>query len=392
MDLHVESALPQVTVILPCLNEQASVAQTVAEARSGLDRAALTGEVVVVDNGSTDDSVRLATEAGARVVHESVPGYGAALRRGITEAGGVIGVMADADMTYDLENLGELVRPVLAGTDLVVASRLNGVNKGTMPLLHRVVGTPMLSFILRRVTHGKVAIRDSQSGYRAFDLSRMRSLRLQSNGMEFASEMLLRAGESGRSIEEIRLPYRHRTGESKLNPFADGVRHLKLLTLLAPKLALLWPGGLLAVIGLGLTVASLLQPEGLTLGEARWQPVFFGPIALVTASLLLVSYLVVGVATPLSGAGSERPGSPVSSRVLRRRLVLVGVSLAGLGIAINAVLFVRWASGAPAWTRSLALAGMAQALTLSGAVWATSAFLYWLLQRQSEYGAGKGGG
>jgi len=383
MDIDYADSEPQVSLILPCLNERESVAETVREALAGLARAGVTGEVVVVDNGSTDGSATLAADAGARVVRESLPGYGAALRRGIAEAAGRIGVMADADLTYDLDNVGDLIELVSDGTDLVIASRLDGVNKGTMPPVHRLLGTPVLSFILRRLTGGEVTVRDSQSGYRAFDIERMRALQLQSSGMEFASEMLLRAGESGYAIEEIKLPYRHRTGESKLNPLADGIRHLKLLTLLAPKLALLWPGFALALIGVGLTAASLMQPEGLTLGEARWQPVFFAPIALVVASLLLVSYAVLAVASPLSRSASMRP------RSLRRVLGFVGLGLVGAGVTINAVLFVRWVSGAEAWSRSLALAGVAQALILSGAVWVTSAFLYWLLQRQTEYGAGQ---
>ncbi|MBN4059534.1 glycosyltransferase family 2 protein [Acidimicrobium ferrooxidans] len=381
MDHDPDNKGPLVSVVLPCLNEAESVAGTVVEALAGLSKAGISGEVIVVDNGSHDGSPELARDAGARVVHESVPGYGAALRRGIGEAKGQIGVMADADLTYDLNNVGVLLAKIEAGSDLVIASRLDGANLGTMPLTHRLIGTPAISFILRRLTADEVRIRDSQSGYRAFKLDRVRELELQTNGMEFASEMLLRAGETGLVIDEVRLPYRARVGESKLNPMTDGVRHLKLLTLLAPKLALLWPGVATGVLGLVLTGASLLQPDGLTLGEARWQPVFFAPILLVVASLLLVSYLVLGVASPLT----DKPGA--SPRVLRIRLANIGVGLITSGVALNGVLFVRWASGADAWSRNLALAGMAQGLTLSGAVWAMSAFLYWLLQRQSEYRA-----
>ena len=376
---------PQVSVILPCLNEEESISQTIAEAWQGLEAGGYIGEVVVVDNGSTDMSVALALEAGARVVFEDRRGYGAALRRGIAEAHGEIGVMADADLTYDLPNLGELVRLVEVGADLSMACRLDGLNRDSMPFLHRMLGTPVLSFMLRRVTKGEVTVRDSQSGYRAFNISRIRALHLQGDGMEFASEMLFQASLARYRVKETRLPYRPRVGESKLNTLEDGLRHLKLLTLLAPRMALLWPGVLLAILGLGLTTASLGQPGGLEIGEASWQPVFFGPIAFVMASLLLVAYMVLRVASPLRAL----PATPLTHHKTRLNVLAAGASMLVAGIGINAVLFATWVGGGSSWENSLALAGLAQALILSGAIWLTSAFLYWLLKRQAAYGVGR---
>jgi glycosyltransferase involved in cell wall biosynthesis len=385
MTVNSESGRPKVSVILPCLNEEESIAETIAEAWDGLQRGGYEGEVVVVDNGSTDRSIALAMDAGARVVCEEERGYGAALRRGITEAHGDIGVMADADLTYDLPNLGQVVEQVENGADLALANRLDGLNSDSMPILHRLLGTPVLSFILRRVTKGEVTVRDSQSGYRAFDLDRIRALRLQGSGMEFASEMLFQASLNSYDVEEIRLPYRPRVGESKLNTFEDGLRHLKLLTLLAPRVALLWPAVVLAVLGLGLTIASLVQPSGLQIGEANWQPVFFGPVALVVASLLGVSYMIMRTASPLR----PLPATPAMHRRLRARVATAGLVLMTAGIAINLALFIRWITDSEAWSRSLALAGLAQALMLSGFIWVAASFLYWLLQRQTEYGAGR---
>jgi len=376
---------PRVSVILPCLNEEESISETIAEAWEGLRSGGYDGEVVVVDNGSTDRSVALALEAGARVVCEDERGYGAALRRGICEAHGDVGVMADADLTYDLPNLGQLVSRVEDGADLAMACRLDGLNSGTMPFLHRLLGTPVLSFMLRRITKGEVSVRDSQSGFRAFDLNRIRELRLQGSGMEFASEMLFQASLAGYQIDEIKLPYRVRKGESKLNTFEDGLRHLKLLTLLAPKVALLWPGVLLAMLGVGLTIASLADPGGLQIGAANWQPVFFAPIALVMSSLLLVIYMVMRTASPLR----PLPATPKMHGRLRARVLTAGAVMVTLGVALDGILFIRWVTDAAAWDRSLALAGLAQALILSGSIWLTSAFLYWLLQRQTEYGAGR---
>jgi len=377
--------VPQVSVILPCLNEEDSIAATVAEAWAGLDRGGYSGEVLVVDNGSTDRSVALAVDAGARVVCQEVRGYGAALRRGIDEADAAIAVMADADLTYDLPNLGQLVSMVEDGADLVLASRLDGLNSDTMPFLHRVLGTPVLSFLLRRVTNGRILVRDSQSGYRAFRTNRIRTLELQGDGMEFASEMLLQASLASYRIQETKLPYRPRRGESKLNTVQDGLRHLKLLVLLAPRIALLWPAVALGLLGLMLTVMSLGWPDGITIGAARWQPMFFGPIALVMASLLYVVFLMLGVASPIRAL----PATPRSHERLRHRILMGGTAMLSTGVGLNFLLFVKWVHDSVAWTRGFALAGLAQALTLSGAVWLTSGFLHWLLQRQYEYGAAR---
>lgn len=376
---------PTVSVILPCLDEEVSIERTIREAWDGLSRAGLSGEVVVVDNGSTDASVRLALAAGARVVCEEERGYGAALRRGIGEAAGDIGIMADADLTYDLPNLGRLVERVEDGADLAMACRLDGINSGTMPFLHRMLGTPVLSFLLRRITSGNVTVRDSQSGFRAFRIDRIRELCLQGSGMEFASEMLLQASLASYRIDEIKLPYRPREGESKLNTVEDGLRHLRLLTLLAPRVALLWPGVGLAAMAVVLTIASLVQPGGVSVGDARWQPVFFGPIALVLASMLLVSFVLVEVASPLR----RLPATQKTHARIRGRLTVAGAVMALAGMGINVVLFARWVAGDSGFGRNLAFAGLAQALTLAGGIWLTSAFLHWMLQRQAEYGAGR---
>ena len=371
---------PSITVILPCLDEQGAVERVVREALAGLAASGRQGEVLVVDNGSSDHSADLALRAGARVVHEPVKGYGAALRRGIAEARGDIAVMADADMTYDLGRLGELVAKVDAGADLVLASRLVGATGETMPPLHRLVGTPVLSFLVRRLSGG-MAVSDSQSGYRAFDLEKVRGLRLVTSGMEFASEMLVRAAAEGLRVEEVAIPYRARVGESKLNTFDDGFRHLKLVALLGPQTVLLWPAVLMGIVGAVLTVASLVSPAGIQVGGGRWQPVFFAPILLVLATMLGVAYQVVSAFDPLRPA--RTPSEHSRSRL---RLVRGGFVLASMGVSVDVGLFFRWSMAGEQWDRALALAGLAQALILSGATVMASAFIYWLVHRQSEYG------
>ena len=157
-----------VSVVLPCLNEAESVGLCVTAAREALAGAGIRGEVVVVDNGSTDGSPQLAADAGARVIRESQQGYGSALRTGFAAAKGEVVVMADADLTYDFAKVPELVAPIRAGeADMVLGSRLGGATRQTMPFLHRFVGTPAITFLTARACGGRV-VRDSQSGFRAF--------------------------------------------------------------------------------------------------------------------------------------------------------------------------------------------------------------------------------
>jgi glycosyltransferase involved in cell wall biosynthesis len=222
----------RVSVVLPCLDEVGGVVATVQEALQGLRSAGLSGEVIVVDNGSTDGSADAAAAVGAIIVSEPQRGYGLAIRRGLQVARGEIIVLADADGSYDLRQLGDLVARVAEGADIVVGTRsYDGVDAGAMPWLHRRVGTPGLNFLLAMAT-GRW-FRDSQSGFRAFRREPVIHLGCTAAGMEFASEMLLVAHFARLRIDEVPVRYRRRTGTSKLRPLGDGLRHGRLLLRLA---------------------------------------------------------------------------------------------------------------------------------------------------------------
>lgn len=223
----------QVSVVMPCLNEGSTVGACVQEAYAAIDRLRLRGEVVVVDNGSSDDSIQAALQAGARVVVEPVLGYGSACRRGLEEAQGELLVLVDSDGTYDLTTLRSFVEPLTNGTDLVIGSRLRGtIESGAMPWLHRYVGNPLLTSVLNLMLGSGIS--DAHCGLRAIKRDRYLELPLVSTGMEFASEFLLTAGRHGLRIEETPITYRRREGgEPKLRTFRDGWRHLKLMLALA---------------------------------------------------------------------------------------------------------------------------------------------------------------
>jgi glycosyltransferase involved in cell wall biosynthesis len=218
-----------VSIVMPCLNEAAAIEACVTEASAALAGLGLTGEVIVVDNGSSDGSAELAVLAGARVVHELVRGYGSACRRGLAEARGRWLVLGDADGTYDFSALSRFVAPLANGADMVVGNRLNdSMESGAMPWLHRHVGNPFLTWALNSLFVSQ--IEDAHCGLRSIRSASYRELLLTASGMEFASEFLVEAMRGGARIDQVPIRYRRRMGgQPKLRTFRDGLRHLRLL-------------------------------------------------------------------------------------------------------------------------------------------------------------------
>jgi Glycosyl transferase family 2 len=363
-----DTSLVDVSVVLPCLNEAESVGACVAAAKSALAGAGISGEVVVVDNGSTDGSPELAADAGARLVREAQRGYGSALRAGFAAARGEIVVMADADLTYDFSRIPDLLAPIQAGhADMVLGSRLGGATRETMPFLHRFVGTPAITFLTARAC-GRRVVRDSQSGYRAFRRDAVAELDLQATGMELATEMLIRAARGGLRIAEVETGYGPRVGESKLSTFKDGWRHLQLILLLAPDLLLVGPG--LALFGLGLLLLGVgfAYPTGVDVGSLRWQPVFFSGIALVTGLQAALAGAVLAHHSAVVAPGVRRRFAFVGRRSLPGRSLAAGLIMVAAGLAFNLVLLVRWLGGNPSPSgQGYGLAALSQALIILGA-------------------------
>jgi glycosyltransferase involved in cell wall biosynthesis len=361
-----------VSVVLPCYNEESSVGLCVREALETMRAAGIPGEVVVVDNNSTDDSAAVATAAGARVVPEANPGYGSALRAGFRAARCDIIVMADADFTYDLGKIPELIAPIVRGdADLVLGNRLDEATRQTMPLLHRYVGTPVITFLAARAC-GRRVVGDSQSGFRAFRRDCLERLGLGSTGMELATEMLIRAARAGLRITEIHTGYRARIGESKLSTFADGWRHLQLILLLAPDLLLIGPGLALFTFGVLLQIFSFVAPAGVEIGSLRWQPVFFSAITLVLGLQALLAGAVLAYHSSVAAPGVHRRFAFVGRPSFTNGCMAVGLMSVIIGLAIDLVLFVVWVNGdsSPA-SRAVNSASLAQSLIICGSTLAT---------------------
>lgn len=253
-------ALTGVSVVIPCLNEEHSIAEVIQAAWDGLALLGLHGEIIVVDNGCTDRTASIAREHGARVVREDRRGYGAAIRRGFSEALFDILVMGDGDLTYDFRELNKLVQPVVDGTaDFVIGNRMKNIRPGSMPALHRFVGNPLLSLLLR-LLFGSHAVRDAHCGLRAIRRDSCRALKCLTTGMEFASEMVIAAIRNDLRIVEIKIVYHPRVGDSKLRSFKDGWRHLRFMLLHSPAIMLLVPGAIVWLTSMALALPLAFGP------------------------------------------------------------------------------------------------------------------------------------
>jgi hypothetical protein len=372
--LPIETARPSVSVVMPCLNEEESVGICVEKAVGWLARRGMPGEVLVVDNGSTDRSVEVATAAGARVVHERRRGYGQAYLRGFDEARGDYIVMGDSDDTYDFSDLDALIAPLDRGADMVLGNRFaGGIASGAMPWAHRYIGSPIINFVIRLFFGTRIG--DSQSGLRAFRRGVTQQLGLRSSGMELASEMIVSAARAGLTIAEVPAPYAMRRGESKLNTLRDGWRHLRFLLLAAPDFLFTLPGTALVLVGMLATAVSLLAPEGLRVGPMVWRPVFAGTIGLAIG----VNAILFGVIAKLYGVSHGLMREDRWARLYRRAfhlealLGLAGVLFAA-GLLMELLLFGAWTTSAVA-VNGLSLAALAQTLMIVGAELGLAGFL-----------------
>jgi hypothetical protein len=253
---------PTVSVVIPCLNEAANISECVSRARRTMAEAGLHGEVLVADNASEDDSAALAAEAGARVVHEPRRGYGSAYLAGFAAARGRYIVMADADLTYDFSEIPRFVEHLDDGADLVMGDRMDNIQPGAMPWLHRYVGNPILTGVLNLFF--RTGVSDAHCGMRAVRRDVLPRLDLRTTGMEFASEMVIRASKERLDIREFPIEYHPRGGDSKLSSFRDGWRHLRFLLVHSPTHLFVLPGALMLLLGtlIALTVITQLDVLG----------------------------------------------------------------------------------------------------------------------------------
>lgn len=334
----------EVSILMPCLDERETIATCVAEARAWLDEHGVDGEVLVADNGSTDGSQELACAAGARIVAIPRRGYGAALRGGIEAAAGTFVIMGDSDDSYDFSSLDPFLVELRGGADLVMGNRFRGgISPGAMPWLHRYLGNPVLSSLGR--VFFRTPIGDFHCGLRGFRRDRMLELDLRSPGMEFASEMVVKAALANYDVREVPTTLRPdgRSRAPHLRTWADGWRHLRFLLLFSPRWLFLVPG-LIAFVG-GLVATAILVAG----------PVQIGPFGLDVSALVyaaaatIVGFQAITFALFTKILAASRGLLPIDDRLdrvgawfrLERGLAVGGLILAA-GIGATIVSFVRW--------------------------------------------------
>jgi glycosyltransferase involved in cell wall biosynthesis len=330
---------PLLSVVIPCLNEEENIERCVRLAIEVMEREGIRGEVVVADNASDDRSAEIATAAGARVVHEPRRGYGSAYLAGFTAARGTYIVMADADLTYDFNEIPRFLAELENGGQLVMGDRMDNIQPGAMPWLHRYVGNPILSGILNLFF--KTGIRDAHCGMRALRRDVLPALDLRTTGMEFASEMVIRASKAGLDIREFPIEYHPRGGASKLSSFRDGWRHLRFLLVHSPTHLFIIPGLAMAVFGALVSLTVLAQID--LLGRT-WDL-----HTMIAGSLFMIvgtQVLALGLCAHAFGTYFMGEKDPWFDRMRARfRLehgLLLGGALAIVGVAIAAVIVGIW--------------------------------------------------
>jgi glycosyltransferase involved in cell wall biosynthesis len=330
---------PLVSVVIPCLNEAENIGACVAAALEAIARMGVAGEVVVADNNSEDDSARLAERAGARVIVERRRGYGSAYLAGFAASRGRYIVMADADLTYDFKEIPRFVAALQEGAEMVIGDRMDNIQPGAMPWLHRYVGNPALTGLLNLFF--RTGISDAHCGMRALRRDVLPRLDLRTTGMEFASEMVIRAAKENLRIAEFPIEYHPRGGESKLSSFRDGWRHLRFLLVHSPNHLFIAPGAVLAGVG---TVIVVFVGAGLDFFGRAW-----GVHALIGGALLMIvgtQVLALGLCAHAYGTYFMGEQDPWFDRMRARFRLEHGLLLGGafllVGVVMGAIILATW--------------------------------------------------
>jgi len=332
---------PVVSVVIPCLNEAANIEACVRTALEVLERHGIAGEVIVADNASEDGSGEIAAAAGARVVLETRRGYGSAYLAGFAAARGDYIVMADADLTYDFNEIPHFVAELDGGAELVMGDRMNNIQPGAMPWLHRYVGNPILTGLLNLLF--RTGVNDAHCGMRAVRRDVLPRLDLRTTGMEFASEMVIRASKENLHITEFPIEYHPRGGESKLSSFRDGWRHLRFLLVHSPNYLFVVPGVTLAGLG---TLIVVLVGAGVNFFGRAW-----GLHTLIGGTLLMIvgtQVLGLGLCAHAYGTYFMNEKDPWFDRMRARLRLEHGLALGGLfilvGVIMGAIIVGTWIS------------------------------------------------
>ena len=336
--------MTELTILMPCLNEAATVGTCIAKARDFLQRAGIEGEVLVADNGSEDDSRAVAERAGARIVQVAERGYGAALAGGIAAARGRYVIMGDADNSYDFGRLEPFVEKLRQGYPLVMGNRFKGgIRRGAMPPLHRYLGNPVLSFLGRLLFGARVG--DFHCGLRGFDRKAVGALDLRTSGMEFASELVVKAALAGWRVAEVPIAL-HPDGRGRpahLRSWRDGWRHLRFLLLFSPRWLFLYPGLALLASGMALTTALYFSPLHVLGAGLDVHSMLYASAGALLGLQLCLFALFARVSAQNAGLLPRRPALDRLLQALTlERGLLLGLGVVACGLLWSAAAFWQW--------------------------------------------------
>lgn len=334
----------ELTILMPCLNEAETLEVCIRKAQGFLERTGIRGEVLISDNGSTDGSQELATRLGARVSHASRRGYGAALINGINAARGRYIIMGDADDSYDFENLEPFIERLRAGADLVMGNRFRGgIAPGAMPPLHKYLGNPVLSGIGQLFFRPNIG--DFHCGLRGFNRERIRQLGLQTTGMEFASEMVVKSSLARYRIEEVPTTLK-KDGRSRpphLRSWHDGWRHLRFLLLFAPRWLFVYPG--LVAFLLGALAVGVLAFGGVHVAGVGFDVttmVYASALCSIGYQSLLFFWLTKLYATEAGFLPASERYKRIIARWSQERGLLLGLAIFLVGGLVGVIQVVAW--------------------------------------------------
>ena len=339
-----ENGTPEVSVVIPSMNEEETIGICIEKVKRVFKEYNINGEIIVADN-STDRTPEIARSLGAKVVTPDRKGYGYAYLYAFRHARGRYIVIGDADNTYDFLEMPKLLEPLFKGeADFVIGSRFKGkILRGAMPLLHKYVGNPLLTFLLNVFFKTKVS--DSHSGFRAFTREALEKMNLRCHGMEFASEMIIEAARKGLRIVEVPITYYPRAGDSKLRSFSDGWRHLKFMLMQTPKYLYYIPGFVLFAAGLALVVL-------MNITHIRFGKISLGIHSMIAASCItIVGYQLIFLGLFSSAYGYQR-GMIEYDRITRiiakkiplERGIVTGIFVFSIGFFYYLLIIVRWIS------------------------------------------------
>ncbi|OGS27535.1 MAG: hypothetical protein A2297_03395 [Elusimicrobia bacterium RIFOXYB2_FULL_48_7] len=334
----------EISVVLPCLNEEQTIGPCIEKCKKGFLESGVEGEVIVVDNGSTDKSAEIANSLGARVVKEEEKGYGSALRRGISEAHGQYIVMGDADDTYDFREIPKFVNLLRQGCGLVMGSRFKGeILPGAMTWTHRYIGNPILSGMLRLFFGGNVS--DSHCGLRAFTRAAYNKMGLHTTGMEFASEMVIHAMKKKIKIGEVTIKYYPRKGETKLSSLRDAWRHTRFMLIYSPNYLFLTPGAIMFLGGLLLCLRFLYGP--IYFAGRNWDihVMVFSSMVTLLGWQIFTTGLTAKIYAHQIGLEESYFTKWVLSIFTLERAISIGFGFLLVGLGICAYILIAWVKG-----------------------------------------------